>query len=192
MHYKTTFLPWSYTMQTFLDNAEKKGFHLHLSRQGLVNLGIRLQSEMSLGIRFLRVTRSLIVGRQITSIFQNVVPTSCLLFYRVYKPSVARPVWLLTLRSKPVIGRIPSKTVMPKPRKRRWSLSSSLMSLCARKISWLVETAIALSEDSFAMVKKTAMTDQMKMLAVLLLIYMTIISWHLLWQEAMDNVEFFL
>ena len=50
------------------------------------------------------------------------------------------------------------------------------MSLCARKISWLVETAIALSEDSFAMVKKTAMTDQMKMLAVLLLIYMTIIS----------------
>ena len=90
------------------------------------------------------------------------------IYSRVCKPSVVLPVWLLTLRSKPVIGRIPSKTVMPKPRRKRWSLSSSPMNLCAKKISWLAEMAIALNEGCFATTKKTAMTAQMKMLAVII------------------------
>jgi hypothetical protein len=54
-------------------------------------------------------------------------------FKRVYKPFAAQLAYPLTLRSKLVIGRPPSKIAIPKPKKKRLNPFFTLTNHCVRK-----------------------------------------------------------
>ena len=87
-------------------------------------------------------------------------------FKRVYKPFAAQLAQPLTLRSKLVIGRPPSKIVSPKPKKKRLNPSFTLTNHCVRKTTQHAETATALPEVFSAMVTKIVMMALTKMPAM--------------------------
>ena len=72
----------------------------------------------------------------------------------------------MTLRSKPVIGRVPSKTAILRPKRKKSSRYFIPMSHFAKKIFWPAEMATVSNEACSATTRKTAMTAQTRMLAV--------------------------
>ena len=87
-------------------------------------------------------------------------------YFRVFKPSVALPVWLLTWRSRHATGRMPSRTVISSQRRGRSSRSWSPMNQSAMKTFWPVETETAKSAAFSATELKTAWTAPMRTLVV--------------------------
>ena len=94
--------------------------------------------------------------------------TNSIIFHRVCKPFVALPAQPSTLRNKLVIGRPLSKTVSPKPKRKKSNPFCLLMNHCAKTDNWRAEMATALREAFSATVTRIVMMVLMRTLAVMI------------------------